>query len=72
MLIARAESSEALHALVARQLREVAGIGELYVYDTAFRIGAYLRLPPTRVYLHAGTRDGARALQLDYRSAALE
>lgn len=70
--IARADSFDALHVLIAGQLREVAGIGELYLYDTAFRIGAYLRLLPTRVYLHAGTRDGARALGLEYRRQTLE
>lgn len=40
----------------------VGGIGELYVYDTALRIGAHLRIFPKEVYLHRGTRDGARAL----------
>lgn len=54
-----------LHALVERILEPVPGIGELYVYDTALRIGAKLNLLPTKVYLHAGTRVGARALGLD-------
>ena len=40
------------------------GIGELAVYDIACRIGAFLGLSPERVYLHAGTREGARALGL--------
>ena len=57
---------------MSKQLRDVAGIGALYRYDTAFRIGAYRGLFPTRVYLHAGTRKGARALGLDYRKDALE
>lgn len=35
---------------------------ELTVYDTAHRIGSYLKLHPDRVYLHAGTRTGAKAL----------
>jgi hypothetical protein len=47
--------------------RPVRGIGKLYVYDTAIRLGAYLQLFPLQVYLHAGTRSGARALGLDYR-----
>ena len=38
------------------------GIGELAIYDTATRIGAYLNLFPDRVYLHSGTRKGARNL----------
>lgn len=35
---------------------------ELTVYDTTHRIGAYLGIQPDRVYLHTGTRTGARAL----------
>src|SRR5918912_2175525 len=41
-------------------LGTVTGLGELYTYDTAFRIAAYLNLLPERVYLHAGTRTGAK------------
>lgn len=40
-------------------LGHVAGLGELYIY-TALRIGAYRNLSPDRVYLHAGTRAGAK------------
>ena len=32
------------------------------VYDTALRIGAYLRLEPKEIHLHTGARDGAKAL----------
>lgn len=35
---------------------------ELTVYDTTHRIGAYLKRYPDRIYLHAGTRKGAKAL----------
>ena len=42
----------------------VRGFGELAWYDTAFRIGVRLGHLPTRVYLHAGTRKGAKALGL--------
>lgn len=41
---------------------KVTGIGELAVYDTATRIGAYLNIFPDRVYLHRGTREGAKKL----------
>jgi hypothetical protein len=51
-----------LFILIDKILEPVWGIGELYVYDTALRIGAKLNLLPTVVYLHAGTRQGARAL----------
>ena len=43
-------------------------IGRLMVYDTSLRVGARLHLLPDRVYLHAGTRVGARALGLDWRA----
>jgi hypothetical protein len=52
-------------------VRSVHGIGELYVYDTALRLGAHLRLLPGEVYLHAGMRRGARALGLDHRVRSL-
>ena len=53
-----------LHEVVRRTIGPLRGIGELAVYDVAYRIGAHLGLAPDRVYLHAGTREGARALGL--------
>jgi hypothetical protein len=35
---------------------------KLTVYDTTHRIGTYLGVEPDRVYLHAGTMEGAKAL----------
>ena len=40
------------------------GFGPLAIYDTALRLGAYLDRLPDYVYLHAGTRTGAKALGL--------
>jgi len=37
---------------------------ELTLYDTTLRIGAHLGVMPDRVYLHAGVKDGAKALGL--------
>jgi DNA-binding transcriptional ArsR family regulator len=51
-----------LHEAVRRTIGPLRGIGALAVYDVACRIGAHLGLAPDRVYLHAGTREGARAL----------
>ena len=70
--IATAASFDALLRLVSDRISEIDGIGELYCYDTALRIGAYLGQFPTRVHLHRGTRAGAMALGLDYRGATLE
>ncbi len=58
---------DALHRLVDETIGSMRGIGPLTVYDTALRIGAKLGLKPQRVYLHSGTRQGARALGLRWR-----
>ena len=53
-----------LLAVVNNATRDIPKIGELMVYDTALRIGANIGLEPDRVYLHAGTRVGAKKLGL--------
>ncbi len=58
--LARATSFAALHQAVEGEIGSLRGIGALTVYDIAHRIGAYFRKAPDRVYLHAGTRSGAR------------
>jgi hypothetical protein len=47
------------------ELRAPKGIGPMTTYDVAVRFGAYLRLKPDRIYLHAGTRMGLKALGYD-------
>jgi hypothetical protein len=44
--------------------KSVRGAGELVAYDVADRIGLHLGLTPRWIYLHAGTRTGARRLGL--------
>lgn len=67
-----ATSFDDLHARVTTAIGALHGIGELTVYDTALRIGAKLGLLPKRVYLHSGTRVGARALGLNWRATTIE
>ena len=55
------KSFNELHSLLRQLLGGVRGLGELYFYDTALRLGAFLRLAPEFVYLHRGTRMGARS-----------
>jgi hypothetical protein len=62
---------DVLMELVERVLRGIPGLGDLYYYDTSRRIGAFLGLFPKRVYLHRGTRDGAKALGLVYNKRYL-
>jgi hypothetical protein len=58
------DTFDELHEVVRTTIGPLRGIGELAVYDIAYRIGAHLGLEPDEVYLHAGTREGARALGL--------
>lgn len=55
------KSFHELWLLIRETLNSVRGIRELYIYDTAHRIGAFLNLFPDRVYLHRGTLVGAKA-----------
>ncbi len=66
--IEKAHDFDDLFHLIDAALKPIPGLGELYVYDTSLRIAAKLNLFPGKVYLHAGTRLGARALGL--RTAA--
>jgi hypothetical protein len=66
----RSPNFDGLIRIVGRKAGSIHGIGDLAVYDFALRIGAWLRLKPAKVYLHAGTRQGAKALRLDVRGRA--
>jgi len=70
--IGRCSCFDELLSLVDRLVEPIRGLGELYVYDTSLRIGAKLGVMPTKVFLHAGTRVGARALELDCTRQAVE
>lgn len=60
-----------LHKLLEELLTPIHGIGKLYVYDTSARLGTKLGLQPDRIYLHAGTRVGAKNLGLDVRRGSV-
>jgi hypothetical protein len=70
--IEQTKDFEELISLLEWLLGGVSGIGELYIYDTALRIGAKLGFMPDKVYLHASTRKGAAALGLSSRVRALD
>ena len=60
--LSAAADFEALHDIADKTIGKKQGLGELAVYDIAHRIGAFLGKEPTLVYLHTGTREGAREL----------
>lgn len=49
----------------------VKGLGVTTAYDVARRLGAWLRLEPVVVYLHAGTAAGARKFGVEGEMAPL-
>jgi hypothetical protein len=57
-----AANFEELYASVERAIGEKQGLSDLAFYDIAHRIGAFRGIEPALVYLHRGTREGARAL----------
>jgi hypothetical protein len=64
----RCRDFDDLLILLEETVGEISDIGPLYEYDTALRIGSFLDRQPERVYLHAGTREGAKIFGLDGRS----
>ncbi len=67
--IAACTTFDELHTLIAGYKTD--GVGELTIYDTAVRIGYYIGLSPGSVYLHAGTRVGARNFGLVSRDGRI-
>lgn len=66
------QSFEELFHLVEAVIGPIDGIGELAIYDTALRLGAYLNLAPELVYIHSGTRTGLKHLGLYHGQAAID
>jgi hypothetical protein len=60
--LAAAATFEDLYKVVDSAIGSIMGIGKLTVYDITQRIGTFLGKHPRLVYLHAGTRIGARRL----------
>lgn len=67
--LSRSRTFDELFHVVDRA--RIRGLGELWAYDTAHRIGVYRGLEPTHVYLHRGTLEGAKALGLTHRRKIL-
>lgn len=62
--LAKAADFDDLHRLVEQHIGGIHGVGALTVYDIAHRLGAYFGKAPELVYLHAGTRTGARVFKI--------
>ena len=67
----QAKSFEDVFDIILQLTAKTPGLGELYAYDTALRISAKLGHRPSSVYLHAGTRVGAKRLGIDTKRTAV-
>lgn len=47
-----------LFLLIQTEGNRIYGVGEMLIYDTAFRIGQWLKIFPKKIYLHRGARVG--------------
>ncbi|MDY6803319.1 MAG: hypothetical protein SXA11_05865 [Cyanobacteriota bacterium] len=63
----RFETFEQLYEWVKSVAHQVDGLGELVTYDVALRLGMWLNLEPAVVYLHRGTRDGAKKFNVNVK-----
>lgn len=61
--IRTAPDFESLYSALSRA--RVKGIGPVTEYDVAYRLSMYLDVPPDKVYIHAGVKEGAQELGLD-------
>ncbi|NJL51015.1 MAG: hypothetical protein HC930_00315 [Hydrococcus sp. SU_1_0] len=50
---------------------EESGLGVTTAYDVARRLGAWLNMQPTMVYLHAGAAEGAKKLGIKGETVSL-
>jgi len=70
--IRNAKNFDGLYNIIEELLQNLHGVGELYIYDTALRIGAKLGFEPDKIYLHRGTREGAKYLGLNFNRKYLK
>jgi len=57
-----ADNFDTLFRIINNVGSKIDGIGDMLIYDAAERIGEYLSLSPDKIYLHAGTREGAEKI----------
>jgi hypothetical protein len=64
-------SFDELFNVVEGTVLQIPGAGEMLVYDIAQRLGVFLKLEPDKVYMHRGTRKGAKSLGLTSEAKAI-
>lgn len=57
-----AKTFDAVLETVERAVLPIPGLNDVYAYETAMRIGAFMNFWPKHIYLFTGTRTGAKQL----------
>jgi hypothetical protein len=65
------EDFQSVYDWVQSIVTRIKGLGDTTAYDVARRLGAWLKLEPVAVYLHAGTAAGARKFGIEGKIASL-
>ncbi|MET3116360.1 hypothetical protein AAKU64_000566 [Undibacterium sp. GrIS 1.8] len=61
-----------LYEVINSSMENISGAGSLYAYDTALRLGTFMKLPPEQVFLQAGTLEGAKKLLPSIRARSVD
>ncbi|MDY6902998.1 MAG: hypothetical protein SWZ49_33735 [Cyanobacteriota bacterium] len=62
---------ESIYSWIKSVTDRVKGLGVTTAYDVARRLGAWLNMLPTMVYLHAGAAEGAKKLGIEGETVSL-
>ncbi|MEQ8194970.1 MAG: hypothetical protein RIB59_10825, partial [Rhodospirillales bacterium] len=62
LTLKNSNSFKEIHNVTVSISKKIHGLGEMWAYDTAFAIGAHIQQLPKLIYLHRGTRTGARKI----------
>lgn len=60
--MSKCESFEGIFELTERVKNNTKGVGDLWSYDTALRIGFYLHVYPKNVYVQCGVKEGLKKM----------
>jgi len=70
--ISNVQTFSELFKKVSSIIKDINGVGPLMIYDTTLRLGAILGLKPQKVYIHRGSKEGAKNLGLNIKKGYLE
>jgi hypothetical protein len=70
--LARFRTFDQIYNFLESSIGDFFGVSELYIYDVSLILSVHRGITPERIYLHTGTREGARILRLPFGNKYLE